>query len=61
MLNTTDTNAVDSLTAFATEMDYLLDNEGELAAEYNVPLDQVARCIACWQAPKQVSWQPDEA
>lgn len=46
MLATNDTNAVDSLTAFATTMDYLLDNDGFVVAEYNVALSDVADYIA---------------
>lgn len=46
MIVTNDPAAVDSLTAFDTTMDYLLDEEGELHTLYNVPLDQVAKEIA---------------
>lgn len=45
MLHTTDDRAIDSITAFATSMDYLLDDDGNLAVEYNVPLGLVASFI----------------
>lgn len=56
MLHTTDTNVVDSLTAFGTTMDYLLDNDGFVVAEYNVPLELVATYIADHEAA-MADWQ----
>jgi hypothetical protein len=46
MLHTTDNAAVESLTSFATTLDYALDDAGNLAYEYNLPLSQVGRAIA---------------
>lgn len=46
MLHTTETAAVESLTAFATSMDYLCDDDGTLLVEYNVRLSDVADFIA---------------
>lgn len=45
MLHTTDNAAADSLSAFATTLDYALDDNGNLAYEYNLPLDQVLKAV----------------
>lgn len=45
MLCTTDANAVDSLTAFGTSMDYVTDEDGFIVYEYNVPLQDVVAFI----------------
>lgn len=45
MLHTTDERAIDSITAFATDLDYALDDAGNLAFEYNLSLAEVAKAI----------------
>lgn len=45
MLTTNEAALVDSLTAFGTDMDYALDDDGFLAYEYNLPLGQVMKAI----------------
>ena len=45
MLTTNEAALVDSLTAFGTDMDYALDDDGLLAYEYNLPLGQVLSAL----------------
>jgi hypothetical protein len=40
-----DENNLSFLGDFATGIDYVLDDEGELAFEYHVSLSQVERCL----------------